>query len=164
MHFGPKLLSGLRLTFSFFFSLSYDFSQPMLQDIKWSDNSTKALSITAATAVSAYVLFSVLWPKNPFADLPKTKYSYARSFTYDPAKRDVEIEEEYPPFERSSYIGSSAIVINNIELSHHILARQDRYKAGHLYGRSLMFSATHQLLFGGNHNSHQLCCLRELVS
>jgi cytochrome P450 len=131
----------------------------MLQNIKWSDNSTKAVSITAATALSAYVLYSVIWPKNPFADLPKTKYSSIRSFTYDPAKRDVDIEEEYPQFERSSYIGKPSIVVNDIDLSHHVLARQDRYKQGHLFGRSLMFSYTHQLLFGGNNHVHHLLLL-----
>ncbi|KAI8581604.1 hypothetical protein K450DRAFT_279040 [Umbelopsis ramanniana AG] len=139
----------------------------MLQSIDWNDKSIKAVSITAATALSTYVLYSVLWPKNPFADLPKTKYSSVRSFTYDPAKRDVDIEEEYPKFERSSYIGKPSIVVNDIDLSHHVLARQDRYKQGHLFGRSLMFSYTHQLLFGGvniaNSNGHDWKIRRDVL-
>jgi hypothetical protein len=127
----------------------------MLQSINWSDSSNKALSITAATALSAYGLYYILWPKNPFADLPKTTYSSLNTFTYDPAKRDEDIEEEYPQFERTSYFGLPALLVNDVGLAHHALSRQDKYKEGHLFGRSPMFSYVHQLLFGGNIDIHQ---------
>jgi hypothetical protein len=122
----------------------------MLQNVKWSDNSIKVISVTTATALTVYALYSTFSTKGPFADLPKSSFNRLRSFTYDPSKQDEEKDEEYPVFEKiSSYLGKPALVVNDVNFGHYILAHQDRYRKGHLYGRSPLFSYIHSLLFGG---------------
>jgi hypothetical protein len=121
----------------------------MLQNMKWSDISMKVISIGVATTITAYTLYSAFSAKNPFADLPKSSFNAIRSFTYDPKQKDKEREEEYPVFEKKDFIGKQALVVNDVDIAHQALAQQDRYRKGHLYGRSPLFSYVHRLLFGG---------------
>ncbi|KAH8549935.1 cytochrome P450 [Umbelopsis sp. PMI_123] len=109
----------------------------------------KVISIGVATTITAYTLYSAFSAKNPFADLPKSSFNAIRSFTYDPKQKDKEREEEYPVFEKKDFIGKQALVVNDVDIAHQALAQQDRYRKGHLYGRSPLFSYVHRLLFGG---------------
>ncbi|KAH8549933.1 cytochrome P450 [Umbelopsis sp. PMI_123] len=121
----------------------------MLTNLLQNDSAIKVASITVATILAGYALYRSTRSKGPFDHLPKSNYDQLRSYTYDPSLRDDNVYEEYPPFERVMMAGVPALLINDPDAAHQALLRQDRYKPGHIFGRSPFISFFHTVLIGG---------------
>lgn len=117
--------------------------------LNYSDNTMKIVSAAAATVLAAYIAYTIIVPKNPFARLPKSTYDGDASYMYDPSKREEGTDQVFPACEKTTAAAQVALLVNDVNLAHEILLRQDRYKPGHVYGRSPMISQFHTLLLGG---------------
>lgn len=118
--------------------------------IQLSDSTLKAVGITVATVATLYALYSFVVPKNPFAHLPKSNYDPLVSYIYDPSECDKDVYQEYAPCERITVGTTPTLLVNDPNLAHQVLVRQDRYKQGHPYGRNPMTKLFHNLLIGGD--------------
>lgn len=119
----------------------------MTQSLEWNSNTTRAV-LAAATALTAIVAYNSLVPVSPIRKLPKAGMKSPHQYIYDPSQSNDE-GKKYPKLEQSSFVGSPAVVVNDAELAHKILIRQDRYKPGHAYGRSPAIADFHAALLGG---------------
>ncbi|KAG2187006.1 hypothetical protein INT44_003234 [Umbelopsis vinacea] len=124
-------------------------SSSMLAGSQSNETFIKAASITAATLLASYALYRTLAPKGPFDHLPQSKFVPPHSYIYDHEQRDQDIYQEYPPFEKVALAGATGLLVNDPKYAHQALLRQDRYKPGHLYGRSPLISYFHSVLIGG---------------
>jgi hypothetical protein len=122
----------------------------MLAEFQSNEPLIKVASITVATLLAGYTLYRSLVPKGPFDHLPSTTFVHPYSYIYDPKQRDQDIYEEYAPFEKVMVAGSMGLLVNDANYAHQILLQQDRYKPGHIYGRSPLISTFHSVLIGGN--------------
>jgi hypothetical protein len=125
-------------------------SSSMLARSQSNEPLIKVASITVATLLAGYALYRSLIPKGPFDHLPKSTYVQPHSYIYDHKQRDQDVYEEYPPFETVMVAGVKGLLVNDPEYAHQALLRQDRYKPGHLYGRSPLISSFHSVLIGGS--------------
>lgn len=121
----------------------------MTQSLEWNSNTTRAV-LAAATALTAFVAYNSLVLSNPIRKLPKALIKSPSQYIYDPSQSNEE-GKKYPKLEQSRFVGSAAVIVNDAELAHQILLRQDRYKPGHAYGRSPTIADFHAVLLGGKH-------------
>ncbi|KAJ2964951.1 hypothetical protein NQZ79_g25 [Umbelopsis isabellina] len=119
----------------------------MTQSLEWNSNTTRAV-LAAATALTAFVAYNSLVLSNPIRKLPKALIKSPSQYIYDPSQSNEE-GKKYPKLEQSRFVGSAAVIVNDAELAHQILLRQDRYKPGHAYGRSPTIADFHAVLLGG---------------
>jgi hypothetical protein len=122
----------------------------MIAALQSNDSAVKVTSIAVAVIFAGYALYSVVPPKSPFDHLPRSTYDQLPSYIYDPSRRDEEIYEKYPPFEKIMMAGVPSLLVNDPDIAHQVLLRQDRYRQGHLFGRSPFQSFFHTVLIGGN--------------